>query len=167
MPEWLSGLLNLTREISSKIALPIFFAASIILFIPDRYAVRIGIDNLRVEYAFYFGLLLIISATALICNFLWSVFDLYKGYLKQELFVFHQKRNIKSFTNDEKIILRKFIKEGETEIHGSPASGVLAMLENRNIIIRASNIGIGPHGFSYIMQPWARDYLSRKPKLLE
>ncbi|KXF78540.1 hypothetical protein ATN84_01740 [Paramesorhizobium deserti] len=166
MPEWLTKLFSLSQEISSKVALPMFLATTAILFLPDEYASRIGIDELRGQYRLYIGLILVIGGTALASNLLWAIGGFIKPYLKERVWLYHRRKVLLDLTNDEKAILRCFIFDGRSEVHADISNGTINLLEGKKIVTRASSVSSLNMKWAYLIHPWARTYLKKHPELL-
>lgn len=167
MPEWLSNLFSLSKEISSKVALPIFIATCMLLFLPTTYSVTLGLDQFRDAYRIWIGVILLVSAAALITNALWALGRFIKPWVWAHAFVFTNKSSLYSLTNEEKAILRRFILDGEASVGAAVSSGPINLLERKNVVVRASNLAAFHTTFMYIMQPWARTYLSKRKHLLD
>ncbi|MCW8057501.1 superinfection exclusion B family protein [Agrobacterium tumefaciens] len=167
MPEWLTSAFSLTREISSKIALPVFITSTAILFSPDQYARTIGIDGLRNDYRILIGFFFLLSLAALTTNSIWWVAAALKPMVKDQVFIFLNKSVLKDLTNDEKAILRRFIRNGESTVGAEISNGTMNLLEHKRVVARSSNIAIRFTTFPWILQPWAREYLTKHPDLLD
>lgn len=166
MPVWLSNLFSLTKEISSKVALPIFIATFVLLFLPDAYSQKIGLDQFRDAYRIWVGVLLLLTGAALITNAIWAIAGFLRPKINTWLFVREKRKTLRSLTADEKAILRRFIIDGEASVHANLNSGPINLLEHKQIVTRAADVSVRLTIFSYIMQPWAREYLERKRDLL-
>ncbi len=167
MPDWLISIFSFTREVSSKIALPIFITTVLILFLPDGIAATIGIDELRHTYKLWIGLFLLFSFAALVGNLAWTIGSFVKQPIGEWFFVYVNKGVFKNLLEDEKKVLRMFINDGQTTVPASINDGTINLLEHKRIIARSSTISIRFTVFPFIMNPWARSYLSRHPHLLD
>lgn len=68
-------------------------------------------------------------------------------------------------SNQEKEVLKRYIKTGNTTVSLNDASGVVRGLAAKTIIFRATNLGHG-FNFDYNIQPWAWKYLNENPHIL-
>jgi hypothetical protein len=166
MPEWLTNLFSLSREISSKIALPICVTLGLVLFLPSNSAQTRGIDQFRDSYRIWVGVLFLLSAAALISNLLWVVGRFIKPWVKEWLYIRINRSSLHNLTEDEKVILRRFIVDGNSTVAEDINSGPINLLENKKIVLRASTISLRLTTFSYLLQPWAREYLAKNRDLL-
>ncbi|MER9506018.1 super-infection exclusion protein B [Mesorhizobium sp. M0579] len=166
MPEWLTNLFSLTREISSKVALPIFATLALVLFLPDVPARALGILQFREAYRIWIGVLFLLSAAALISNLLWVIGRFIKPWVTQWLYIREHRKSLQVLTEDEKIILRSFIVDGAASVSANMNSGPINLLVNKDVVVRASDLSLRYTVFSYLLQPWAREYLENNRNLL-
>lgn len=167
MPGWLTDVFSLTRSISSKAALPVFLALGLVLYLPAPHAEPLGIIEFRQAYRIWIGALFILSATALASNFIWAIGGILKPWLRDLLFIWWNRPVLRRLTEDEKAILRVFIIEGKSTVTAEVTSGPINMLVAKNIVYRASTLSVRYTIFAYVLQPWAREYLEKKPHLLD
>ncbi|MBD9445735.1 MULTISPECIES: super-infection exclusion protein B [unclassified Rhizobium] len=167
MPDWLTNIFSLTHQISSRVALPILITTALILFLPDPYAGALGIDQFRNTYRIWIGVFLLLSAAALLTNFAWAIWDLVKRPIWDWYFIQANKGLLRQLTADEKIVLRRFIHDGEASVSAQLSNGTVSLLEHKRILSRASSISAPFGAFPYIMQPWAREYLTKYQYLLD
>lgn len=167
MPEWLTNAFSLTREISSKIALPIFMTSAIILFAPTSYANMLGIEEIRSAYRILLGFFFLLSLAALATNGVWWIAAALKPMVRDEVFIFLNRKVLKNLTDAEKDILRCFIIEGRSTVSAEISDGTMNLLEQKRLVLRSSNVAIRFKTFPWILQPWARDYLRKHPELLD
>lgn len=165
MPSWLTDMFS--REISSKIALPILVLSALTLFAPNDYAKILGIDGFRSEYRLWIGAAFVLSSSALVTNAIWSAAIFLKPWVSGWVFVQTHKKNLHSLTSDEKAILRLFIIDGESTVYEDANTGAINLLVNKHIAYRASNLSLRMTRFAYILHPWAREYLEKNRRLLE
>lgn len=81
-----------------------------------------------------------------------------------------RKNRLKNLNPDEKEVLRYYFTHNTRSQNLSVMSGVVKELESFRIIYRSSDLGggrPGPAMFSYNIQPFAWDYLKKRPYLLE
>ncbi|TIL56727.1 MAG: hypothetical protein E5Y79_28395 [Mesorhizobium sp.] len=167
MPDWLSSLFSLTKEISSKVALPILIATSALLFLPDTYSQTLGLDQFRDAYRIWIGVIFLISGAALITNLLWALGRFIRPTLLAWRYIRAKRANLRGLTDSEKAILRVFIDEGKASIVADMNDGDINLLEHKKIIVRSSNMSVRYTAFPYVLQPWAREYLLKHRALLE
>lgn len=162
----MTNLFSLTREISSKVALPIFVTLSLVLYLPDNYAGTLGIDQFRNTFRIWIGVLWLLSAAALLSNMLWALGRLIKPRLLEWRYIRAKRASLKGMTESEKAILRQFINDGRASIVANMNDGDINLLEHKKIIIRSADVSIRHTQFPYVLQPWAREYLEKNRELL-
>ncbi|NEI89482.1 hypothetical protein GR248_01495 [Rhizobium leguminosarum] len=167
MPEWLTNIFSLTREISSKVATPIFVTTGLILFLPDDIASTLGIDELRHTFRTWIGFFFLFSAAALAVNFVWMIAAILKPPIRDFIFIQLNNSTLRTLLENEKAVLRPFIHDGEASIHGNVNDGTINLLEHKRLIARSSSISIRYTIFPFILQPWVREYLTKHPELLD
>ncbi|MBY5849698.1 hypothetical protein HFN51_03875 [Rhizobium leguminosarum] len=167
MPEWLTNIFSLTREVSSKVAMPILVTTGLILFLPDEIAGTLGIDVLRHTLRTWIGFFFIFSAAALAVNLAWMIAGVLKPPVRDFIFIHLNKSVLRTLLEEEKAVLRPFIRDGAASIHGNINNGTINLLEHKRLIARSSTISIRFTIFPFILQPWVRDYLTKHPELLD
>lgn len=159
-----------------KFLISIFLVLAIVLFGPQEYMVKIGISDLVATYRTYIGL-------AFLCSILFIltyVFDyilkglralyMYKMLIKQG------KRKLKSLTNSEKEILKKFIEKGTKSTYLQINNGNVAALSQSEIIYRSCELPRSDcdcnfncdcdFAYAYNLNEWAWEYLNKNKWLL-
>lgn len=165
MPSWFVELFS--REISSKIALPVLVTSALTLFATDEYANILGIDAFRSEYRLWIGVAFLLAASVIVTNSLWVTASFLKPWARDWIFVQTHKGCLTSLTADEKVILRQFIINGDSTVYADVNSGTINLLVHKNIAYRASSLSLRMTRFAYILHPWARAYLEKHRNLLD
>jgi hypothetical protein len=95
-----------------------------------------------------------------------SLKDTFKPMARDWLFVAFNQKVLRNLTNAEKEALRPYIIEGEVAVSFRLGEGVVNLLERKKVWSRAANTSVYYDKFHYIMQPWAREYLTKNKDLL-
>lgn len=167
MPEWLTNLFSLSREISSKVALPIAVTLGLVLFLPDPFAGYLGITEFRDTYRIWVGVLFLLAVAALLSNALWLFGRSAKSRFSTWRLLRAARRSLSSLTNEEKEILREFVMSGKASVTKEISGGAINLLANKQIVSRASTVSVIGTKWNYVLHPWARSYLEKNRHLLE
>jgi len=136
-------------------------AGFLLLFMPAAFIDRMGLLTFRQRFLPYIGAISLLSGTLLIAHFGAFIVDWFK--VRMNLRTMH--KSLKSLTAAEKEALRPFILDGENTQDFAVNDGVAGGLHAKHILYPSSSVGMG-FQFPYNIQPWARQYLKRHPKLL-
>lgn len=137
------------------------FCAAVV-FLPEEIITRLGIAALLKEYRAWFGFGLLFC----VCHLLVHVGLWVNGLLKNYSRTRGMRKTLHRLTEEEKAVLRVYI-DGKTitqKLH--PMDGVVAQLVARQIIGQATIMGSLVGGWAYNINPWAWDYLNKKPQFL-
>lgn len=167
MPEWLQNFFSLTREISSKVALPVCVTCLVVIFAPAYLPDVTGLKEFKQATSPWIGGILVISASALVTNFLWKISEIIKPVLQEKILIHRSKSGLNNITEEEKLILRKYIFDGEAYVSMPVSNGTINLLERKMVVSRASELSSHYTNFHYILQPWAREYLEKNLNLIE
>ena len=153
-------------KLPTKTLTAICLFAGILLFANDELINTIGMNSLIESYRPYIGAIFLISFSLVTVNCILGTFNFFKPWIVQSYLVYHGKKRLKALTPEEKEILSYFIKNQTRSQALQIQDGTVAALQAEKIIARASQLG-SLHGFSYIIQPWAWEYLNKNQHLLE
>lgn len=163
MVEKLTEIAEYFRKVPAAFLVAIIMVLGLILFLPVEYAKTLAIDGFRQEYRVFLG----------------PAFLLVLGFCVARLFITvvakHQQRaarkeleqSLHKLTPEEKGYLVPYIESQRNTLYAGADDGVMSGLEIRRITYRASNISRLMAGYPYNLEPWARDYLTRNPHLLD
>ena len=163
-PDWMTKFFE--RAISVTTATPIFLATLFITIIPDSWAIRIGMDIVRREYALWVGFGLLISGATLLASTLGFVAKQLQPLIRDQLFIYSNRHLLHQLLEEEKAILRQFIADGCTGVYYPLYNPTIGLLENKRVVSRTSNVSAPGGAFPFVLQPWAREYLEKHPELL-
>jgi hypothetical protein len=163
MLEKIPDALNAINRVPAVLLLMLVAAAAFILFIPERLAVTLALDAFRNTYRVYLGPGLTLVGFLLLARLI--AFAATK--LQQRGTLSRLRKSIATLTNEEKGYLAEFIETGRTAIYVPLDDGIIGALVARQIVYRSSNVFDVLEGVPYNLQPWAREYLTNNPQVLE
>lgn len=156
-----------SHAVGPKTSLPLFVASGIILFSPRTILIQIGLVDIQSEYRFMIGTVFVFALAMLLGTIILSAINMSKQRWNWFWSEHHLKRGLYDLTEDEKAALRPFIINGSSQELFNLADGVVAILEAKVILNRASTMSVSNTDFNYIMQPWAKDHLMKHKELLD
>jgi hypothetical protein len=143
-------------------------ASAFVLLSPSSILTPLGLKEVIEVVRPYLGGAFVLSTSLLICLAMKGVWDnLIRRQLRDSLTVRLHRRELHSLTEDEKDYLRRYIEKQTRSCTFALNDGIAMGLQQRKIIIRASNLGIpGGYSFPFQIQPWAWEYLNKHPELV-
>jgi hypothetical protein len=166
MPEWMIAIGNFTKEATPAL-FAVALACGLALFLPDAQIARLGLSNAVNASRGFIGGLFLFSGSIILTRLAFSIGSLVRRRLTWRINRRRLERVLHELTPDEKAYLLPYIRDGQTSVQFLEEDGIKGSLYAKRIIYRASNLGSLVEGWEYNLQPWARDYLKRKPELLE
>ncbi len=146
--------------------LTVAIASSFVIFIPDEFALKLGLAEFRIGYKGYLGWCFVFAWSYLLAIFIWYV----GGAVRSRILTYHSLRILRQYLNEltpeEKGYLREFIA-GENTIYYNVDDGIAGGLELKQIIFRSSNMFSPLTGIPYNLQPWPRRYITKHPHVLK
>lgn len=153
------------NNLAVKPLLAVALASALLLFAPASLIATLGATSLLSAYRAWIGFSLIISSAYLLAHgvvFLATkVRDASHDRAIQKVRLGH----LRSLTPDEKGHLLPYIVESRASVVYHITDGVAQGLTAKQILFRSTNAGYGT-GFSYNIQPWAREAIMKDPSLL-
>ena len=161
--EKLTGFADYFRKIPAAFLVAIVSVLGLILFLPEEYAKTLAVDGFRNEYRVFLGpafLLTLSFCAARIFNFFMQ------GY-RQKQALKKRQQALHNLTPEEKGYLIPYIEGQQNTVNVGMDDGVMAGLRSKGITYLAASMGDLLHGFAFNLQPWAREYLEKNPRLLD
>jgi len=155
--------LDWLRKAPTWLLLALSIVLALLLFLPSEIAETLAVMDFRNSYRKFLGPALLLLFSFLITKALLSIND----YRRMKVNQSRRLSQLHSLTAEEKGYLAQFILHGRNSIHVAMGDGVAGGLEAKGIIYRSSNAFSILEGPPFNLQPWARDYLSEHPDLLE
>ncbi|MEZ5759058.1 MAG: super-infection exclusion protein B [Emcibacteraceae bacterium] len=163
-------ILGFFAKLIEKSATTLFIIATctgFILFGPDEFIARIGINNIQSEYKTFIGFIFLFSSVAVISMWAIKLFEIVVNKIQSNSINRASKQALTNLSSNEKEFLRPYIVENVDSQIAFVANGTVCSLEHKGIILRASEVSSGVLNFPYILQPWARDHLTKNTQLLD
>ncbi len=146
--------------------LGVAIASSLMIFLPDEVALRLGLAEFRVEYRGALGGVWVLAWSYLLAIFIWYV----GGAVRSRIVTYRSLRILRQYLNEltpeEKGYLWEFMA-GENTIYYNVDDGIAGGLDRKQIIFRSSNMFSPLTGCPYNLQPWARRYITKHPHVLK
>jgi len=154
-------------EYLSKIPLAFLIAIlsflGITLFSPEYVAEKLAIDGFRETFRVLLGPSFLLTFSFFIAR----LFTKLKTLIHEKKTLKERYSMLRDLTPAEKAYLAPYIFDQETTQYFGAEDGIKGSLEAKIIIYQASVMGHLITGFAYNLQPWAREYLTKHPELLE
>lgn len=167
MHVWGTKALEILGKTSPVIFFGLTLATAIILFTNETLLAEIYLSDLKSEYKTSIGVVFIVSFSMLVAQIgqkLWSAIG--ASWRKRRNLKLYQK-TLHDLTPEEKEYLAHYIKDEETTQYSPLDDGVAQGLEAKTIVYRASSLSMSGLTFPFNLQPWAKDYLTANPHLLD
>jgi hypothetical protein len=170
MIEQVPAFITAVKNAGPVIYAAVLIATSLLLFLPPGTVEAMGLEEFRSTYRTWLGVGWLSSASLLgVHAAAGAVRQVGAGWRRWRV---HRRlhKALHDLTFDEKLLLRKFVVEGETTLYQSISDGVAQGLVAKTILFRSSNLSVpGTPGvvFPYNLQPYALRALSKNPSLLE
>lgn len=159
--KWLDWIKLPTKTIA---ALCIVFGG--LLFSGDSALERFGLAGFIGEYRAYLGMGFLVTLALTVVNSLASFWKFIYPWIAEAYWIRLGRKRLKSLNPTEKNILRYYI-QNQTRSQTLPIQdGTVYALQKEKIIFRGSSLG-SLHGFDFIIQPWAWEYLNEHMELLD
>ena len=156
-------IIDYFRKIHIAFLIAIITIISLILFIPEEIAKTLAVNEFRKNYRIFLGPLRLLTIAFLITRIFLFIAKIYSEKKKLKV----RYNVLYNLTPEEKGYLSIYITEQKNSITVGLDDGIMGGLELKNIVYRATNEGSILIGFPFNLQPWIREYLNKKPKLLE
>ncbi|WP_051686474.1 superinfection exclusion B family protein [Vibrio pacinii] len=153
-------------KLSGKQAFILSVITSILLFASDEILGKLGVSEAINSLQIWIGLVWLVSVATLAAEI---VFPIYGFISKHATWYFNLKgyqKRLHQLTVGEKQVLSQYIRGNTRTISLNYSDGIANELESAMIIRRASNLAHYHDVFPFNIQPWAWDYLSKHPELL-
>ena len=163
MPDKIIEFLKLTPRYLVALWLP----TAVILFAPPQFNQRLGISKFTDDYRFWIGIVFLVTSTLFITHTLTPAFAWIREAMRVHIIAKNMKRYLRGLTEDEKQILRFYIRKETKTNYLRITNGVAQGLVARGIIRRVTDIGDQLEGFAHNICDLAWDYLNEHHTLLD
>lgn len=138
----------------------------ILVFSSESTLNRFGLTSFVSEYRAYLGIGFLATVALTLVNCVAAILKFVYQWIVQAYLINIGKKRLSRLTPKEKRILQYYI-HNQTRSQTLPVQdGTVTALQEDNIIIRGSSLG-SLRGFDFIIQPWAWEYLDKRPELLD
>lgn len=158
----MTGLTDYFRKIPASFLVAIVCVLGLILFLPNDIAVTLAVDGFREEYRVFLGPAFLLTFSFCVAR----IFMFLMKWHRQKKNLKHKQDSLHQLTPEEKGYLIHYIENEQNTIYVGIDDGIMAGLRVKGITYLAANMGDALNGFAFNLQPWARDYLSQNPQLL-
>jgi hypothetical protein len=169
-----TGILNSFLKTSPFVFLMLALATGFVLFVGNDSLSDLGLLEIKEANKTYIGAVFVLSVSAVAAQLLTVITKLIKNWFDklakdraQRTLINHRNRILHSLTPDEKAYLLPFIKNNETTCYYSVQDGIAGGLHAKQVLFLSSSVGNMITGFPYNLQPWAKEYLTKNPRLLD
>lgn len=137
----------------------------ILIFSTEPTLEKFGLKLFVTDFRAYLGVGFLVTLALTVVNCVSATWKFIYPWVAQAYWISGGKKRLQSLNPTEKEILKYYI-QNQTRSQNLPIqNGTVNALEREKIILRGSSLGT-MHGFDYIMQPWAWEYLNKHPELL-
>ena len=167
--EYFTSIITATKEAGPRIYCAVFIVCLALIGLPASWVQWVGLEKFKADYQLYLALGLIVSFALLLVHFLFWLGEPVRSLIQDWRFNRNVKLVLQDLTEDEKVLVRKYIFDGKNTCYESIYAGVANGLEAKGIVYRASQLSVpGTPGvlFPYNLQPYARKILQKNPSLL-
>lgn len=138
----------------------------ILIFSGESTLDKFGLKSLVADYRAYFGVGFLLTLSLTLVNSISAFWKFIYPWIAEAYWIRIGKKRLQCLNPTEKQILRYYI-QNQTRSQTLPIQdGTVNALQKEKIIIRGSSLG-SLHGFDFIIQPWAWEYLNKHPELLD
>lgn len=138
----------------------------VMIFSSKTWLESFGLEGLVEDYRAYLGVGFLVTLALTVVNSLAAVWKFIYPWIAEIHRVYLGRRRLQHLNPTEKKILRYYIDNQTRSQSLSILDGTVNVLQREKIIIRGSSIG-SLHGFDFIIQPWAWEYLNQNPRFLD
>ena len=161
LSKWIDWIKLPTKTLAG---LCIVFA--ILIFSSEAMLDNFGLKSLVTEYRAYLGVGFLVTLALTLVNSISAIWKFIYPWITEAYLISIGKKRLQSLTPTEKQILRYYIQNQNRSQNLPIQDGTVNALQKEKIIIRGSSLG-SLHGFDYIIQPWAWEFLNKHPELLD
>ncbi|QDI05423.1 hypothetical protein E4A48_18645 [Xanthomonas cerealis pv. cerealis] len=154
-------------KLAPRYLIAVAIVSGALLFLPDTWLQRIGLDKFVTANRQWLGLTFLVSAVLWCVSAISTCWDWAAGQFFQRSVRKHIAQKLCSLTEDEKQILRYyFAKETRANMLKVDDGVVQGLVANR-IIYRSASMGSLLEGFAHNITDAAWDYIHANPHILQ
>jgi hypothetical protein len=153
-------------KLPTKTLAALCIVSGILVFSGESTLDQFGLKTLVSGYRAYFGVAFLLTLSLTLVNSLSAVWNFIYPWIAEAYWIRVGRKRLQNLNPTEKQILSYYIKNQTRSQNLRIQDGTVNALQKEKIIIRGSSLG-SMHGFDYIMQPWAWEYLNEHPELVD
>ena len=153
--------------LTSKVLMGIAFFSFIAIIAPATLLNSMGLLAYRDDNVHWLWLALLASGCFLASRSLFWFFPIFKNNLNSWVVICRGKKRLNILSEKEKEILSYYFDNNNRSQTLSLMSGYVTGLIHEKILYRATEITEEVDIYDFNIQPWARKYLKKHPKLLK
>ncbi|HTK30717.1 MAG TPA: super-infection exclusion protein B [Candidatus Saccharimonadaceae bacterium] len=141
-------------------------ATGLVLFLPESSVKQLGLGALRAVFKPWIGAAFILSSVLAVTSWArrgWEQWSQHRVLLTRRDAWHNRLRNL---PNDEKQILRQFMTLGAHNLPFHLSDGSVLSLVAKRVLHRPSQVIENVEETTYILNTWARDFLTEHPEVL-
>jgi ABC-type multidrug transport system fused ATPase/permease subunit len=154
-------------KLAPRYLIAVALIAGVLLFFPNAWLVRIGVDNFAAANRQWLGLAFLVSAVLWCISLITTVWSWVAGKVFQRRVSQHIARKLDSLTEGEKQILRYYFAKDTRANTLRIDDGVVQGLVQNRIIFRSASMGSILDGFAHNISDAAWDYILANPEVLQ
>lgn len=166
MIDSISSLVSALRKMTPLPMLALGICSSLIVFMPNEMAARLGVSEFRVEYRGWLGATVLVAWSYLFAfglDAFWSWLSRTRNQKKSRL---AREDFLRKLTAEEKAYLLPYVVHGVATQNFAVEDGVAGALVRKGILYSAASVFSVLEGRPYGIQPWALEFLQATPSLL-
>lgn len=138
---------------------------AILVFSSDATLINFGLQTFVAQHRPYLAVGFLVTLALSLVNLVSGAWKAIYPWICEAHWIKVGKKRLNTLTPKEKEILLYYIRNQTRSQTLRIQDGTVNCLQKENIIIRASGLGT-VYGFDFVIQPWAWEYLSKNPGLL-
>lgn len=154
-------------KLAPRYLIAVALIAGVLLFLPDAWLQRIGVDTFATANRQWLGLTFLVSAILWGVSAVATCWDWVAGNFFQRSVRQHIAQKLSSLTEDEKQILRYYLAKDTRANTLKIDDGVVQGLVANRIIYRSASMGNLLEGFAHNITDAAWDYILANPEVLQ
>ena len=160
-------------KLPPRYIIPIVIVAGILSFAPDAILDGLGIRGFVQQYRPYIVVIFLLSTAFVVTPLLVELAKLAADNILGDLILSRARKSLNSLSEDEKALLRGFLRTPTRTLDLPLGDGVVQSLEAKRVIYPSTGFAlIGPFQHprgerAYSVSPWAWVFLRNHPDLLQ
>lgn len=159
----IARIADFLRKIPAEFLVALLTVVALILFLPEKQAEVLAIDDFRENFYTYLGPGFLLILSFCVARGISYGRDKWKMKQRREI----RQAYLHNLTPEGKGFLLPYIRDQATSVYVGPEDGTMASLRSKEITYMAFSIEDSLTGFAFNLQPWAREYLEQNPHLLD